>query len=128
MKETEEHQKPPDRRRYLRDPIIVFKIMEDTKIQPLFGYAKNISRGGFFIASINPRKPGESFKIFFQIPGTESGTKPRTEINVRCQCEVVWARKYSKTDKLEPGYGVRFIDIPEDMAEAIDSWVSEQSN
>ena len=124
MKETGEQQKPPDRRRYLRDPIIVFKIMEDTRIQPLFGYAKNISRGGFFIASINPRKPGESFKIFFQIPGTEPGT----EINVRCKCEVVWARKYSKTDKLEPGYGVRFIDIPDDIAEAIDSWVSEQSN
>ena len=119
MKETEEQQKPPDRRRYLRDPIIVFKIMEDTRIQPLFGYAKNISRGGFFIASINPRKPGESFKIFFQIPGTE--------INVRCKCEVVWARKYSKTDKLEPGYGVRFIDIPDDIAEAIDGWVSGQS-
>ena len=119
MKETEEQQKPPDRRRYLRDPIIVFKIMEDTRIQPLFGYAKNISRGGFFIASINPRKPGESFKIFFQIPGTK--------INVRCKCEVVWARKYSKTDKLEPGYGVRFIDIPDDIAEAIDGWVSGQS-
>ena len=119
MKETGEQQKPPDRRRYLRDPIIVFKIMEDTRIQPLFGYAKNISRGGFFIASINPRKPGESFKIFFQIPGTK--------INVRCKCEVVWARKYSKTDKLEPGYGVRFIDIPDDIAEAIDGWVSGQS-
>lgn len=119
MKETEEQQKPPDRRRYLRDPIIVFKIMEDTRIQPLFGYAKNISRGGFFIASINPRKPGESFKISFQIPGTE--------IKLRCQCEVVWARKYSKTDKLEPGYGVRFIDIPDDIAEAIDGWVSGQS-
>lgn len=118
MKETGEQQKPPDRRRYLRDPIIVFKIMEDTRIQPLFGYAKNISRGGFFIASINPRKPGESFKIFFQIPGTE--------IKLRCQCEVVWARKYSKTDKLEPGYGVRFIDIPDDIAEAIDGWVSGQ--
>ena len=123
MKETGEQQKPPDRRRYLRDPIIVFKIMEDTRIQPLFGYAKNISRGGFFIASINPRKPGESFKIFFQIPGTGPGT----EIKVRCKCEVVWARKYSKTDKLEPGYGVRFIDIPDDIAEAIDGWVSGQS-
>ncbi len=117
---TEEQQKPPDRRRFLREPIIVFKVVEDTQLQPLFGYAKNISRGGFFIASINPRKPGERFKISFQIPNTN--------ITVKCQCEVVWARKFSTSTKLEPGYGIRFTDIPEDVAKAIDKWVSEQIN
>lgn len=116
--EEDDPQSPPDKRRYLRDPIIVFKVAEDTKHQPLFGYAKNISRGGFFIASINPREPRERFKISFQIPNTD--------IKVRCQCEVVWARRYSKSGRDEPGYGVKFIDIPEDIAVAIDKWVSEQ--
>ncbi len=118
MNEDEKPQNPPDKRKYLREPIIIFKVTEDTQLQPLFGYAENISRGGFYVASINPRKPGDRFRISFQIPNTD--------IKVRCQCEVVWARKYSKSGKLEPGYGVKFMDIPEDIAVAIDDWVSAQ--
>lgn len=116
MSEEEEPKSLPDKRRYLREPIIVFKIIEDRQNQPLFGYAKNISRGGFFVASINPREPGDRFNISFQIPDTD--------IKVRCQCEVVWARKYNNSTRIEPGYGVRFTDITEDMVVAIDNWVS----
>lgn len=119
MDEEEEPQKPPDKRKFLRDPIIVFKVTEDTQLKPpLFGYARDISRGGLFVSSINPRNPGDRFNISFQIPNTD--------IKVRCQCEVVWARKFSKSGKLEPGYGVKFMDIPEGVAVAIDNWVSEQ--
>jgi len=117
MNEEEEPQSSQDKRRYLREPIIVFKVIEDTQHQPLFGYAKNISRGGFFVASINPREPGDRFKISFQIPNSD--------IKVRCQCEIVWARRYSNSSRIEPGYGVRFTDITEDIAAAIDEWVSE---
>ncbi len=119
MSEEEETQSPPDKRRYLREPIIVFKVTEDTKLQPLFGYARDISRGGFFVASINPREPGDRYNISFQIPNTD--------IKVRCQCEIVWSRRYSNSGKIEPGYGVRFTDIDEDIAVAIDNWVSGQS-
>ncbi|MCC6544267.1 MAG: PilZ domain-containing protein [Nitrospirae bacterium] len=118
MSEQEEPQYLLDKRRYLREPIIVFKVSEDSQHQPLFGYARNISRGGFFVASINPREPGQRFSISFQIPDAN--------IKVRCQCEVVWARKFSDSNKNEPGYGVRFTDIAEEIAEAIDNWVSEQ--
>ena len=118
MNEEEEPQSQSEKRRYLREPIIVFKVTEDTQHQPLFGYAKNISRGGFFVASINPREPGDIYRISFQIPNTD--------IIVRCQCEVVWARKYSNSTRIEPGYGVRFTDITEDIAVAIDNWVSGQ--
>ncbi|MCC7201747.1 MAG: PilZ domain-containing protein [Nitrospirae bacterium] len=114
--EIEIPQKPPDKRRYLRDPIIIFKVAEDALLKPLFGYAKDISRGGLFVASINPRNPGDRFNISFQIPDTD--------IKVRCQCEVIWARRFSKAGKLEPGYGVRFTDIPEEIAVSIDNWVS----
>lgn len=110
--------KIPDGRKYLRDPIIVFKIREETDREYFFGYAKNISRGGLFIASINPRPPGETFHITFQIPGTE--------IKVDCQCEVVWTRPYDSKIKLDPGYGIRFLDLPEETAKAIDYWVKER--
>ncbi len=78
-------------------------------------YAQNISRSGLFIASINPPDPGELLYITLQIPDTD--------INLRCQCEVVRTRLYDPAAKLEPGYGIRFIDLPEDVAIRIDSWV-----
>lgn len=119
MEEIEEPKKTPDSRRYLREPIIVFKVVEEVNHQYFFGYAKNISRGGFFIASINPKEPGERFYITFQIP--------KTEIKARCQCEVVWTRKYSKDSKVEPGYGVRFLDLSQEIADSIDQWIKADS-
>ena len=117
--ETIKPTKPSDRRNDLREPIIVFKIVEDNNQQHLFGYAKNISRSGLFIASINPREPGERFYITFQIP--------TTGIRARCQCDVVWTRRYKQGSKLEPGYGIRFLDLPEDIASAIDNWIAKET-
>lgn len=109
----------PNRRKNLRYPIIVLKIEEGSERQPLFGYARDISRGGLFIESINPRKPGDRYQIRFTLP--EKG------FEVRCRCEVVWMREYKKKAKLQPGYGVRFLDLPDDVAQRIDRWVGEQS-
>ena len=117
--ETIKPTKPPDRRNDLREPIIVFKVVEDNHQEHLCGYAKNISRSGLFIASINPREPGERFYITFQIP--------KTGIRVRCQCEVVWTRRYKQGSKLEPGYGIRFFNLPEDIALAIDNWIARET-
>lgn len=81
-------------------------------------YANNISRSGLFIVSITPFELGERLYITLQIP--------ETDINTRCQGEIVWARIYDPVTKIEPGYGVRFIDLPEDIAIRIDNWVSLQ--
>jgi c-di-GMP-binding flagellar brake protein YcgR len=110
--------KTPDRRRALRSPIIIFKVEEEDDRGHLFGYAQNISCSGLFITSINPRTPGEQFTISFQIPDTQ--------ISVRCRCRVVWMRKYDPKIKAESGYGVRFLDIPEEVARAIDAWVIQR--
>jgi len=114
----EKPKKAADKRRALRYPIIILKVTGGGQKQHLFGYAKNISRGGLFIQSVNPREPGERFVISFQIPNSE--------IKVRCKCEVVWIRKYNPKDKLEPGYGLRFLDLPAGVAEAIDDWIKKQ--
>lgn len=116
--QTETHQKIGDRRRALRSPMIVFKVKEETDRGYLFGYAKNISRSGLYITSINPRLPGEQFTISFQIP--------ETQISVRCRCEIVWMRKYDSKTKAEPGYGIRFLDIPKETAQAIHEWVIQK--
>lgn len=114
----ESDQKIPDKRKMLRYPIIILKVTEEGLKEHLFGYAKNISRSGLFIQSVNPREPGEQFTISFQIPNTE--------IRVRCQCEVVWMRKYHLKDSVEPGYGVRFLDVSPGVADAIEQWIKQQ--
>ncbi len=121
MENQEEESQIPkigDQRRMLRYPLIILKVTEEGRKEHLFGYAKNISRSGLFIQSVNPREPGEQFTISFQIPNTE--------IRVRCQCEVVWMRKYHPKVSVEPGYGVRFLDISADVADAIEQWIKQQ--
>jgi len=121
IENQEEQAQPPkiaDQRRMLRYPIIILKVTEEGKKEHLFGYAKNISRSGLFIQSVNPREAGEQFTISFQIPNTE--------IRVRCQCVVVWTRKFSRKNKSEPGYGVRFLDLSPGVADAIDLWIKQQ--
>jgi len=105
-----------EKRTYQRGELIAFKITEESGQGKFFtAYAKNISRGGFFIVSISPRELGERFHITFQIPDTD--------FTIRCQCEVVWMSKYHPETKIEPGYGIRFIDLPEDIAIRIDNWI-----
>lgn len=116
---TEEgDQEVPEKRKSLRAPIIVLKVAEEDQTEHLFGYAKDISRTGLFIQSVNPRRTGERFGISFQIPNTD--------IRVRCRCEVVWSREYKRKVPQEPGYAIRFEDLADNMAKAIDEWVSEQ--
>ncbi|HUK55924.1 MAG TPA: PilZ domain-containing protein [Nitrospiria bacterium] len=110
--------KAADKRKSLRSPIIVLKVSAEGDRKRLFGYAKNVSRGGLYIQSVNPRQPGDQFAIAFQIPNTE--------IRVECRCEVVWKRGYNPSSKEDPGYGVRFLDLPIVVADAIDQWVKQQ--
>ncbi|MBI5197410.1 MAG: PilZ domain-containing protein [Nitrospirae bacterium] len=116
--ETQETTPPQEtqteRRKALRAPLIVFKA-GGGKERYFFGYAQTISVGGLFIASINPKKVGERFPIEFTLPG--SGTR------IECECEVVWRREYTPTGKMEPGFGVKFIDLPEGLQEAIETWI-----
>lgn len=108
-----------NQRKTLRSPLIVLKVKVDDGNKSLFGYAKNISRGGVFIATVNPREPGSRFMVEISFPAPVSRT-------VQCHGEVVWERRFSKKSPYEPGMGLRFLDMPEETAEAIDLWVKKQ--
>lgn len=108
-----------NKRRNTRSPLIVEKIPIDDGYKTLFGYAKNISRGGLFIATVKPREPGETFTVEFSLP-----LEPPHK--VRCQCKVVWKRLFQKKDKYEPGMGLSFVDIDNVDADKIDEWVDGQ--
>lgn len=110
---------PADKRTDLRKPLMVLKAHLDDGRKVFFGYARNISRGGMFIASVNPRTPGEQFDLVADFPPLG--------LTLSCRCEVVWKRTYSKKSTLEPGMGLRFLDLPEEVATALERWVEENS-
>lgn len=110
-----------NQRRATRAPLIVEKIPCGDGQKTLFGYAKNISRGGLFIATVKPREPGEEFVIELTLP-----TEPKHTL--RCRCEVVWKRHFQRKDSNEPGMGLRFLDLAVADGDKIDAWVMEQTN
>jgi len=112
-------QNPSDHRKHLRSPLIVLRVKLDDGRKTFFGYAKNISRSGLFIASVNPKEPLERFPVELSLPAPIGRT-------VRCTCEVVWKRLYSKGDPKEPGMGLKFLDMPEEVAVAIDHWIKAE--
>ncbi|MCK4507437.1 MAG: PilZ domain-containing protein [Desulfuromonadales bacterium] len=109
-----------NKRRAIRAPLIIEKIPCDDGHKTFFGYAKNVSRGGLFIATLKPRELGADFLIEWTLP-----TKPRHKI--RCRCEVVWQQPYQKKGVNEPGMGLRFLDLTDTDGDKIDAWVAEQA-
>ena len=123
MNETENSEyasEQKNKRRATRAPLIVEKIPCGDGQKSFFGYAKNISRSGLFISTVNPREPGEEFMLELTLP-----MKPR--YLVRCRCEVVWKRHYQRKGVHEPGMGLKFLDITDADGDKIDEWVTEQT-
>jgi len=118
MSEESEHGKS-QRRKNLRAPLIVLNNVAEDGSRTFFGYGKNISRGGLFIGSVNPRELGARFKLEIPLPAPLP--------TVQCECEVVWNRQFTKGSPYEPGMGLRFMNLPDETAELIDRWVKEQT-
>ncbi len=108
-----------DKRRDLRNHLLVLRVKGEMEHKIFFGYAKNISKSGMFISSVNPRSVGEEFTIEF--------TLPREKSPIRCRCVVIWCRGYNPKSRYEPGMGVRFIDLDEEVEKRIDEWIRDSS-
>lgn len=106
----------PDRRKNLRNQLLVLNVKMESNSKSFFGYAKVVGKGGMFIASVNPKKVGEEFTIEFSLPD---------KTLVRCKSQVVWRREYSQKSKHEPGMGVKFLDLSDDIRNKIDEWVKK---
>lgn len=117
-----EENRPPytaeqkDQRRNLRVPLIIEKIPCDDGRKTFFGYARNLSRGGVFIPTVNPREPGEQFDLHVTLP-------PAAGFTLQCRCEVVWRRRFERGGKYEPGMGLRFLDLPRETADRLEGWL-----
>lgn len=106
-----------DRRKNLRRQILVLKVKGEDQKGTFFGYCKTVSRGGMFITSVNPRKLGEEFDITFTLTGED--------LEIKCMCVVVWVREYDAYNKQEPGMGIKFVNLSEEIKDRIDAWMEK---
>lgn len=107
-----------DRRKNLRKHLLVLKVKGEDRKGVFFGYAKTLSRGGMFIASVNPRNLGEEFDISFSLTGAQ--------MDIKCKAVVAWRREYDPYLKHEPGMGIRFLDLNEELRDKIDEWIKKK--
>lgn len=108
-----------DCRKDLRSPLLALKVHVGDGQKFFFGYTKNISRSGMFVATLKQLEPGSRLTVAISLPAPISR-------QVQCECEVVWNRLFQKDSPLDPGVGMKFVDLPEDLADLIDTWVREQ--
>ena len=118
--ETTNKKTQADKRKNLRSPLLTLRVKLDDGGKVFFGYTKNISRSGMFISSINPKPQGEVYQVEIPLPAPINQT-------IQCACEVVWTRHFEKKSLYEPGMGLKFCGLSEDVAATIDRWVRETS-
>ncbi|MDY0191332.1 MAG: PilZ domain-containing protein [Desulfuromonas sp.] len=109
-----------DLRHNLRIALLIKKVKLEDNSRVFFGYATNISCGGFFISSVTPAPIGSRFTVEIKLPGVKK--RP-----LCCKCETTWRRTLSDTSTEDPGMGLRFIDLDKDTQDTIDEWVQQQT-
>ena len=101
-----------------RDPRVDFDITVDFGTDNRFftGFAGNISDGGLFVATDRPLPIGLPIMIRFSIP--------QFEVPITVTAEVRWVRSpKSDLDETAGGMGVKFLDLPADIALAVDGFI-----
>lgn len=116
--DTQNDRPKADLRTNLRAPLIIQKVLINGDRPAFFGYSKNISKSGMFIATSNPIEPGQQINLVFQLPPPLTGS-------VRCCCEVVWKRPMGSHLPFEAGMGMRFIDMPAEISNQLNNWITE---
>ncbi|MEE9614622.1 MAG: PilZ domain-containing protein [Thermodesulfobacteriota bacterium] len=111
-----------DRRKNLRVQLLVLRIKGEAGVEGdknvFFGYAKNLSRSGMFISTVNPRRTNDEFDITFKLPDGGGEAK--------CRCRVMWTRDYNPKTRLEGGMGIHFIDLDGKVADRINDWAEKE--
>ena len=82
------------------------------------GFAENISSGGLFVATYVRRPKGDRMEIVLNLPGHPEP--------IRAIGEVRWVREFSEHSNVPPGLGVRFVELPDGAAAAIDRFLKDR--
>lgn len=115
---TVEESPDASKRKTLRVPILITKVKVEQNGKVFFGYAKNISKRGLFIQSINPKDEGELFNIEFNLPDDN--------VTFTCMAKVIWKRGYLPKAGYEPGMGLEFIELSRELSDKLEHWCDPQ--
>lgn len=80
----------------------------------LVSYSVDLSQGGLFIETTQPRKVGTELELWLAIPGAQQ--------DVRLKGTVVWIRRKATVDQ-PPGMGVQFLQVENDCGQLIDQLI-----
>jgi len=86
------------------------------------GLTQNISTGGIFLATHQPKKVGDHVRVRFSLPGSDHMIVVDTEVR--------WLRHSSSLHRSDgpPGMGLRFLALPADDAERIQQFVNHRDS
>jgi len=82
------------------------------------GFTEDLSDGGIFIATYEPRAVGDRLLIRL--------TLPEVERPITAKVEVRWLRVYDPTSDSPPGFGAQFVEIGKDERAAIERFVKQR--
>ncbi|MBI4481739.1 MAG: PilZ domain-containing protein [Acidobacteria bacterium] len=105
----------PEKRRYLRVPLLVRQLRVKDDRGAFFGYATNLSTSGIFVQTFHLKAIGSRLQLLFTLPGDTSA--------IACMAEVVWVRDYDLKGHKNPGVGLRFVELSAEVACRINQFV-----
>ncbi len=82
------------------------------------GFSENISEGGLFLVTFLSRHRGDVITVRFSLPGVERAIETRAEVR--------WQRAADHEHSVNPGLGVRFMNLEEVDRRAIERFVSKR--
>ena len=106
-------------RTYPRETLVT-EVGLETETNFYVGFSENISEGGLFVSTYQPRPRGERFVVEFSLPA-----RPEA---VRCMVEVAWVNEYQQDadqagDGSVPGMGLRFVGLEHDARAALAGFI-----
>ena len=105
-----------ERRLHRRTPFRALHVRGESKRLHFSGYVRNLSIGGLFLQTTNPKPVGSKLRI--QLP-LEQELPP-----LECAAEVVWVQPFDVRSKTPPGMGLHFIDLEARAAHRIEAFVA----
>ncbi len=82
------------------------------------GFSENISEGGLFLVTYVTRRCGEVITVRFSLPGIEHPIEVRAEVR--------WLRSPDWERGVNPGIGVRFIDLNDADRASIERFIKRR--
>ncbi len=95
---------------------------QTTSPSSVLAYLGNLSEGGLFVRTPQLLKPGAEVDLDFNLELDEQW------FQVCCPAEVVWMAQDDKEFELGPGFGVRFVDAPDEVVEMVQQVIGQQDD